>query len=59
MISIKIRQKEGRKIFNFSQKLPKDKSFQTFSPAIHLEGWDKSFQYEYIIKASKNLIESC
>ena len=39
--------KEGRKILNFSQELPKDKSFQTLSPAIHLEGWGKHFEYEY------------
>ena len=58
MISIKIPQKEGRKILNFSQELPKDKSFQTLSPAIHLEGRGKHFEYEYIIKPSKNLIES-
>ena len=50
--------KEGRKILNFSQELPKDKSFQTLSPAIHLEGWGKHFEYEYIIKPSKRLIES-
>ena len=47
MISIKIPQKEGRKILNFSQELPKDKSFQTLSSAIHLEGWGKHFEYEY------------
>ena len=58
MISIKIPQKEGRKILNFSQELPKDKSFQTLSSAIHLEGWGKHFEYEYIIKPSKRLIES-
>ena len=28
------------------------------SLAIHLEGWDKHFEDEYIIKPSKNLIES-
>ena len=56
MISIRIPQK-GRKT-NFSRELQKDKSFQTLSPAIHLEGWDKHFEHEYIIKPSKNLIES-
>ena len=35
MISIKIPQK-GRKILNFSQDLPKDKSFQMLSPDIDL-----------------------
>ena len=39
MISIKIPQKEGRKILNFSQELQKYKSFQMLSRAIHLEGW--------------------
>ena len=28
------------------------------SPAIHLEGWGRHFEYEYIIKPSKNLTES-
>ena len=28
------------------------------SPAIHLEGWGKYFEHEYIIKPSKSLIES-
>ena len=57
MMSIKIPQK-GRKNFlkkNFSQK---DRSFQTLSPAIYIEGWGKHFEHEYIIKPSKNLIES-
>ena len=56
MISIKIPQKGSKKIF--SQELQKDKSFQMVSPAIHLEGWGKYFEHEYIIKPSKNLIES-
>ena len=56
MISIKIPQK-GRKN-NFSQELQKEKSFQTFNPVIHLEGWVKHFEHEYIIKPSKNLRES-
>ena len=53
MISIKIPQKGRKK--NFSRELQKDKSFQMLSPAIHLEGWDKHFEHEYIIKPSKNL----
>ena len=36
----------------------KDWEKRLLSPAIHLEGWDKHFEYEYIIKPSKNLIES-
>ena len=51
MISIKIPQKGRKK--NFSRELQKDKSFQMHSPAIHLEGWDKHFEHEYIIKPSK------
>ena len=53
MISIKIPQKGRKK--NFSWELQEDKSFQTLSPAIHLEEWDKHFEHEYIIKPSKNL----
>ena len=56
MISIKIPQKGSKKIF--SQELQKYKSFQMVSPAIHLEGCGKYFEHEYIIKPSKNLIES-
>ena len=56
MISIKIPQK-GRKIKFFS-RITIDKSFQTLSPAIHLEGWGKHFEHEDIIKPSKNLIEA-
>ena len=56
MISIKIPQKGRKK--NFSRELQKDKSFQTLSPAIHLEGWGKHFEHEYTNKPSKNLIES-
>ena len=56
MISFKIPQK-GRKQ-NFSQELQKDKIFQALSPPIHLEGWGKHFEPEYIIKLTKNLIES-
>ena len=58
LVSIKIPQKGRKKILNFSQELQKDKSFQMVSPAIHLEGWGKYFEHEYIIKPSKNLIES-
>ena len=36
----------------------KDKSFQTLSPAIYLEERSRHFQHEFIIKLSKNLIES-
>ena len=56
MISFKIPQKGRKK--NFSQKLQKDKTFQTHSPAIHLEAWSKHFEHEYIIKPSKDLTES-
>ena len=56
MISIKIPQKGSKKIF--SQELQKDKSFQMVSPAIHLEGWGKYFEHEYIIKSYQNLLES-
>ena len=56
VISIKIPQKRRKQIF--SQELQKDKSFPTLSPAIHLEGWGKHFENKYIIKPSKNLIES-
>ena len=56
MISIKIPQKGSKKIF--SQELQKDKSFQMVSPAIHVERWGKHFEHEFIIKPSKNLIES-
>ena len=51
-------QKGRKKSFKFSQELQKDKSFQTLSPAIRLEGWVKHFEQEYIIKPSKNLLES-
>ena len=50
--------KEGRRILNFSQELQKDKSFQMLSQTIHLEEWGKYFEHKYIIKPSKNLIES-
>ena len=56
MISIKIPQKGKNK--NLSRELQKDKSIQTLSPAIHLEGWGKHFEHEYRNKPSKNLIES-
>ena len=45
--------KEGTRILFFSQELQKDKSFQMLSPAIHLEGWGKYSEHEYI-----NLLES-
>ena len=48
MISIKMPQKGRKKFLNFSQELRKDKSFQMLSPAIHLEGWGKHFEHEYI-----------
>ena len=51
MISVKINQKGRKKILNFSQELQKDKSLQTLSPSKH-------FEHEYIIKPSKDLIES-
>ena len=50
---IKIPQKGRQKIFSW--KLKKDKSFQTLSPAIHVEGWGKHFEHEYIVKPSKDL----
>ena len=56
IISFKIPQKERKK--NFSQKLQKDKNFQTLSPVIYPDGWSKHFEHEYIIKPSKNLTES-
>ena len=31
--------KEMKKNFKFPQKWWKDKTFQIFSPALHLEGW--------------------
>ena len=58
LVSIKIPQKGRKKILNFSQELQKDKSFQMVSPAIHVERWGKHFEHEFIIKPSKNLIES-
>ena len=58
MISIKTPQIVRKKNLNFSQELPKDKCFQTLGPAIHLEGWGKHFESEYIIKPCKNLVES-
>ena len=58
MISIKIPQKGRKKNFKFSQELQKDKAFQTFSPTIYLQGLDKHFEHEYIIKPSKNLIQN-
>ena len=58
MVLIKILQKGREKILNFSQELQQDKSFQMLSPTIHLEGRGKHFEHEYIIKSSKNLIES-
>ena len=36
----------------------KDWEKRLLSPAIYLEGCGKHFEYEYIIKLSKNLIES-
>ena len=56
MISIKIPQKGRKNNFKFSQELQKDKGFQTLSPTIYLQGLDKHFEHEYIIKPSKNLI---
>ena len=50
--------KEGRRILDYSQELQKDKSIQMLSPAIHLEGWGKYFEHEYIIKPFKNSLES-
>ena len=44
------RKEEKFKIFS---RVTKDKSFLTLSPVLHLEGI-----LEYIIKPSKNLIES-
>ena len=56
ILSIKIPQKGRGENFKFSQELQKDKSFQMLGPAIHLEGWARHFEHEYIIKPSKNLI---
>ena len=39
-----------------SSKIPQ--KGRKLSPAIHLEGWGKHFEHEYIIKPSKTLIES-
>ena len=58
ILSIKIPQKGREKNFNVFQELQKDESFRTLSTTIHLEGWARHFEHEYIIKASKNLIES-
>ena len=56
ILRIKIPQKGKKK--TFSRQLQKDKSIQTLSLAIHLEGWGKHFEHEYTNKPSKNLIES-
>ena len=57
MVSIKIPQKGRKKNFKFLLKITKCESFQMLSPAIHLEGWGKYFEHEYIIRPSKNLLE--
>ena len=57
MISIKITQKGRKKNLNFSQELQKE-SFQILCPTIHMEGWGKYFEHEYIIKPFKNSLES-
>ena len=51
-------ERKERRIFNFLKNDKKCKSFQRLSPTFHLEGWAKHFEYEHIIKLSKNKIES-
>ena len=34
------------------------KAFRHLGPAIHLEGYGEHFEYEYIIKPCKNLIDN-
>ena len=58
IINQNISKKKRKKNFKFSQELQKDTSVQTLSPSIHLGGWARHFEDEYIIKPSKNLIES-
>ena len=65
MISIKLPQKGRKKNFKFRSKITKRKKLPARRlvqhPArslVQLEGWGKHFEYEYIIKLSKNLIES-
>ena len=57
MISIKITQKGRKKNLKFFSRITK-RNFQMLSPAIHLEGWGKYFEHEYIIKRSKDSLES-
>ena len=57
ILSVKIPQQGREKNFKFYYELQKDKSLQTFTPAVHLERWATHFEHEYIIKPSKNLIE--
>ena len=52
-----VNQNTSKRKKNFSRELQKDRSFQTLSPAIYIEGWGKHFEHEYIIKPSKNLIK--
>ena len=49
--------KEKEKNFKFPQECQKNKWFQTLSRAIHLEGWARHFEHEFIIKFPINLIE--
>ena len=58
ILSIKTPQKGREKNFKFYHELQNDKSFQTLSPAIDLEGWARHFELEYIIKPYNNSIES-
>ena len=58
ILSIKIPQKGREKNFKCSKEWQNDKNFQTLSPAIHLEGWARHFEHEYVVKLSKDLIES-
>ena len=50
--------KEREKNFKFPQEWQKDKSIQSLSPSIHLKGWTRHFEHEYIMKLPKKLIES-
>ena len=56
MMSIKITYKGRKENFKFLENyIQKDKSCLRLSSAIHLEGWGKHFEHEYIVKPSKNL----
>ena len=50
ILSIQNTSKEREKNLNFPQESHKDQSIETHNPAIHLQGWAKHFEHEYIIK---------